>query len=384
MGQNILLVEDEESLRDILDRYLRSRGHQCTHAANGAEGVSRVQEQPGGFDLIISDIHMPRMDGITFLRTVRPYIESTTPFMILTAFDEWRYAMEAIQLGACNFIQKNPFDLDSIGNAVDRALDLRQVYVLRHRYKEDLEARLREKEDELQRTFDGTVIGFAAMLEGKDSETMAHLFRVRDYCTEIARHLGLRGESLRNLQLGAMLHDIGKYRIPDAILTKPAQLTAEEWKVMRMHPVYGADFVAHVPFLSGAAEVILNHHERYDGGGYPAGRRGEDIPLPARVFQVADAYDAITSKRCYKEAMSSAWALEEIRRCAGSQFDPAVVDVLEAVLPRLEHLHATFDARYQEEIEAKGLPLGPDRTMLRRQLDAAMLEAGGSHRNGHP
>jgi putative nucleotidyltransferase with HDIG domain len=375
MGR-ILLVEDEETIRDVLSRYLATQGHTCDEAANGQEGVAKVCALPGGYDLIISDIHMPRMDGLTFLRTVRPYVESATPCMILTAFDEWKYAMEAIRLGACNFLQKNPFDLDEIYRAVERALELRHVYLLRQNYKEQIERELRAKEEELRRTYDGTVIGFAAMMEGKDTSTMAHLFRVRDYCTLLARELGLPESKLRDIQLGAMLHDIGKYRVPDAILTKPGPLTADEWSVMRQHPVYGAEFVARIPFLATAAEVIQNHHERFDGQGYPRGLAGEEIPLTARIFSVVDAYDAIVSERCYKSAQSPSVAISELRRCAGTQFDPAVVEAFERILPQMQTCADLFEDRYREELEALGLGRLPDRGAIQRAVENGAARHG--------
>lgn len=357
----ILIVEDEDTLRDVLSRHLATQGHVCEQARDGEEGVRKVRADRDGYDLIISDIHMPRMDGLAFLRQVRPYVESVTPFMILTAFDEWKYAMEAIRLGACNFLQKNPFDLAEISEGVDRALELRQVYRLRHNYKAQLEQRLREKEEELRRTYDGTVIGFASMIEGKDSSTMAHLWRVRDYCTLLAREMGIPESQLRDVQLGAMLHDVGKYRVPDAILTKPGKLTEDEWKVMRMHPSFGDDFVRRIPFLAGASTIIRHHHERYDGSGYPDGLAAEDIPLQARVFAVVDAYDAIVSQRCYKDAESSATAMAEIRRCSGTHFDPQVVDAFERILDQVEGLAGRFEDRYRQEIESIGLGRLPDR-----------------------
>ncbi len=364
----ILLVEDEESLRDVLARYLQAQGHVCVHAENGEVGVHKVREDSEGYDLIISDIEMPKMDGLAFLRRVQPYIESVTPFMILTAYDEWKYAMEAIRLGACNFLQKNPFDLAEIANAVERGLELRQVYALRHNYREELEHRLREKEEELRRTYDGTVIGFAAMMEGKDASTMAHLFRVRDYCTLLARELGVPDKRLRDIELGSMLHDVGKYRIPDAILTKPGSLTDEEWVVMRKHPEYGAQFVERIPFLAGATDVIANHHERYDGDGYPRGLKGDEIPLAARIFSVVDAYDAIVSERCYKPAQEPSVALAELQRCAGTQFDPDVVEAFVRAHPKMERMMETFEARFQAEIAAIGLGGIEDRSELRAKL----------------
>jgi putative nucleotidyltransferase with HDIG domain len=362
---HILIVEDEESIRDVLAQHLAMEGHSCDSAENADAGIRKVQERE--FDVIISDINMPGMNGIEFLRRIRPFVEFRTPCMILTAYDEWRYAMEAIRVGACNYLLKNPFDLNEVATAVDRALDLRKVYQFRHNYEKELERKLKEKEQELKRTYDGTVIGFAAMMEGKDSSTMAHLFRVRDYCTLLAREVGIPESRMRDVQLGAMLHDIGKYRVPDEILTKPGPLTEEEWKVMRRHPEFGADFVKRIPFLAGASEIIQNHHEKFDGGGYPRGLAGEEIPVAARVFMVVDAYDAIVSERCYKPKQSSATAIAEIRRCSGAHFDPHVVDAFERILPKIEACADGLEEQHRREVAEAGLGLLPDRSAIRRE-----------------
>jgi response regulator RpfG family c-di-GMP phosphodiesterase len=362
---HILIVEDEEPLRDVLSQHLAMEGHSCDVAENGEVGLRKVQDRE--YDVVISDITMPRMNGLQLLREARPYLEFRTPCIILTAYDEWQYAMEAIRVGASNFLLKNPFDLKEVAAAVARAMDLRKVYQFRQNYERELERKLREQELELKRTYDGTVIGFAAMMEGKDSSTMGHLFRVRDYCTLLAAEVGIPAARMRDVQLGAMLHDIGKYRVPDHILTKPGPLTDEEWKVMRRHPEFGADFVARIPFLSGAAEIILNHHEKFDGTGYPNGLAGEAIPLAARVFSVVDAYDAIVSERCYKPKFSSATALAEILRCAGKQFDPRVAEAFERVLPRIEASAELLDAQHRREVEAVGLGQLPDRAGLKKQ-----------------
>ncbi len=359
MGR-ILVVDDNESIREVLSEQLALQGHSCDLAANGMEGLQRVQERE--YDAIVSDIDMPGMNGIEFLKRIHPYVESITPFMILTAYGEWEYAMEAIRLGACNFLQK-PFEQADVIEAVRRAMELREIYKLRQNYREQLERKLREKEEELRRTYDGTVIGFAAMMEGKDASTMAHLFRVRDYCTLLARAMDVPEEKMRDIQLGAMLHDIGKYRVPDAILTKPGPLDDDEWTVMRKHPAFGAEFVKRIPFLAGASEVILNHHEKYDGTGYPNQLAAAEIPISARIFSVVDAYDAIVSERCYKSARSSATAIAELRRCAGTQFDPAVVDAFERILPEIEQSGETFEARYRDEVTSIGLG-GPDRSKV--------------------
>ena len=367
MGR-ILLVEDEPSLRDVLARYLETHGHTCEFAEDGEVGVEKVRGDVEGFDVIISDIEMPRMDGMTFLRKVQPYVESVTPFMIITAYDEWRYAMEAIRLGACNFLQKNPFDLAEIANAVERALEIREMYKLRLNHRAQLEAEVRAKTRELQSTYEGTVIALAAMIEGKDTSTLRHLFRVQEFCRLLARTMGLPDKRLRQLELGSMLHDIGKYAVPDAILLKPGPLTDEEWVEMRRHPDYGRDFVKNIPFLQSAVDVVYCHHERYDGGGYPQGLAGEDIPITARIFSVVDAYDAIVSERCYKAARPASEAISELRRCSGTQFDPNVVDAFVALIPVIEGEKDQLEARILAKISAMGLGKMDDRTAVAERM----------------
>ena len=366
----ILIVEDEDALRDVLSRYLTTQGYDCDWAENGEVGANmvRAMDDQGGYDVILSDIEMPRMNGLEFLRSVQSCVDRRTPFLILTAYDRLEYATQAMRLGACNFLQKNPFDLAEISNAVERAYEIRQGYLLRRNYQAQMEEELEAKKVELASTYYGTVVGFAAMMEGKDASTMAHLFRVRDYCSVLARELGVPDKPLRNLELGSMLHDIGKYSIPDAILTKPGSLTEEEWEIMRMHPSLGAGFVRRIPFLSGATDVIQNHHERYDGGGYPSGLRAQEIPLSARIFSVVDAYDAIVSKRCYKAAQPPAAALMELRRCSGTQFDPQVVEAFERVLPEIVASMDTFDQRFRDELESLGLGEVEDRSRMRQRI----------------
>jgi len=245
---------------------------------------------------------------------------------------------------------------------------VRQGYRLRLDYRRQLEAELQAKESELERTYDGTVIGLAAMLEGKDTSTMQHLFRVRDYCMLLAEEIGLPDKAMRDLRLGAMLHDVGKYAIPDAILTKPGPLTDEEWVEMRKHPDLGVGFVKRIPFLVGATDVIQSHHERYAGGGYPQGLVGEGIPLSARIFCAVDAYDAITSERCYQAAQPASVALAELRPCSGTQFDPLVVEAFERVLPKIEACREGFDLRLEVEMKALGLGQIEDRSVVRARV----------------
>ena len=321
----ILIVDDDEAVRGPLSAQMEALGHECHLATNGEEAVRLVRERE--YDLIVSDIRMPVMDGLEFLKTVVQQIEFVTPIIILTGYNDVGHAIRAMQVGAYDFVRK-PWDMLEMRIAVNRALTRRAYLKFRRSYQAELERHVQEAVAELKRAYDGTVVGFAALLEGRDTTTADHCERVRSICARLGQEMGLGTDRIRDLELGAMLHDIGKCKIPDAILNKAGPLTPEEWSVMRRHPEFGADIVRKLDFLKGAVDVVGNHHEKFDGSGYPKGLRGEDIPLSARIFMVVDAYDTITSRRSYKAARSSEDALTEIRRCAGTHFDARVVDAL--------------------------------------------------------
>jgi putative nucleotidyltransferase with HDIG domain len=187
---------------------------------------------------------------------------------------------------------------------------------------------LQRSREELERAYDATIEGWSLALEMRDDETQGHALRVAGLAVELGREVGIPAEGLLHLRRGALLHDIGKMVVPDAILRKPGPLTEAEWEVMRRHPENGRDFLRKVAYLEPALDVPYAHHERWDGSGYPRGLRGEEIPLAARVFAVADAFDALTSDRPYRAAWTEAKALEHVRAHAGGHYDPAVVAAL--------------------------------------------------------
>lgn len=324
----ILIVDDDEAVRGPLSAQMEALGHECHLATNGEEAVRLVRERE--YDLIVSDIRMPVMDGLEFLKTVVTQVEFVTPIIILTGYNDVGHAIRAMQVGAYDFVRK-PWDMLEMRIAVNRALTRRADLKFRRSYQAELERRVQEAVAELKRSYDGTVVGFAALLEGRDTTTADHCERVRSLCARLGQEMGLGTDRIRDLELGAMLHDIGKCKIPDAILNKAGPLSAEEWEVMRRHPEYGGEIVRKIDFLRGAMDVVCNHHEKFDGSGYPRGIRGEEIPLSARIFMVVDAYDTITSRRSYKEARSPDEAISEIRRCSGAHFDPAVVEAFDRV-----------------------------------------------------
>jgi putative nucleotidyltransferase with HDIG domain len=204
---------------------------------------------------------------------------------------------------------------------------------------------IRRVSDELRETYDGTLEALVNALDARDQETKGHSLRVSHYMLDIARAMGVEEGTKQWIDMarGSLLHDVGKIGVSDAILLKPAKLTEDEWTLMRLHPEIGYNMLRQVKFLEGAAEIILAHHERWDGKGYPRGLREEEIPLGARIFMVVDTFDSMTSDRPYRKALSTLEALDEILRYNGAQFDPTVVeaflDIYETWVRERELLH---------------------------------------------
>jgi response regulator RpfG family c-di-GMP phosphodiesterase len=273
---------------------------------------------------------MEGMSGLEMIPHVARIAPDTTVVMVSGA-QTVESAIEALRAGAFDYVTK-PFDLRHVEAAVGRALEHTRLCESKRHYENYLEELVAERTAELDRTlatledsYRMTLKTLAAALETRDRETHGHSERVVSFSLRLGRELNLPREELRSLEFGALLHDIGKIGVPDAILHKPAQLCAEEWVKMRRHPVHGQQILQGIEFLEGAARVVGQHHEKWDGTGYPAGLRGEAIDLNARIFAVADAFDAITSDRVYRAGRSYEVAVTELDEFAGRQFDPEVV-----------------------------------------------------------
>lgn len=330
----VLVVDDEAEVRELLLARLEMEGYLCREADSAESALARLREE--ACDVVLSDLRMSGRSGLALLADIRAH-HAGTAVILATGESDARVAIEAMKQGAADYLLK-PFQFELVVAAVERAIEKTRLERELETYRRDLERMVAERTDQLraamgkiEATYDATLEALGAALDMRATEVAGHSLRVSRYAEEMARRLGFAGEDLRNVLRGAFLHDIGKMGIPDAILLKRGRLTPEERVVMEGHVQLGYDMVRRIEFLSAAAEVVLNHQERYDGAGYPRGVGGEQIPLPARIFSVADALDAMTSNRPYRAALPFAVARAEIVREAGRQFDPRVVEIFLAV-----------------------------------------------------
>lgn len=330
-SERILVVDDEPYVRTVIAAMLERSHYRPVLASNGLEAVEHLQNDPP-YDLVLSDIMMTGLDGMGLLDRLRE-MQPETPMVMVTAIHDVGVAISAMRKGAYDYLLK-PFEKEQLLSTVRRALDYRRLVQQNSMYQSNLEqlvaARtdmLRQAMSDLERSYDITLEALGDALDLKDAETEGHSKRVTGYTVALARAMGLSASDIRTIARGAFLHDIGKMAIPDAILLKPGKLGPDEQLIMRDHCARGYQILSKIPYLREAAEIVYSHQEHFDGSGYPRGLKGQQIPLGARIFSVADTLDAITSDRPYRKASSFTAARDEIQRCAGTQFDPKVVEV---------------------------------------------------------
>ena len=324
----VLIVDDEPNIRTVLRVALKPEGYELAEAADGAEALERFADWPP--DVVVSDLLMPRMNGTCLLREARGR-DDAVGFILLTGVGTVADAVEALRLGADDYLLK-PFHVDEVLLAVRRALRHRVLVRQNRFYQNVLEERVAELALQVEQLTVDALLTIANAVEARDGYTGGHVERVTRYAVAAGRKLGMRGERLRGVWVAGLLHDIGKIGVPDTILKKPDELTPDEFEVMKRHPRIGAAILERSAFLRPAVEGVLHHHERWDGRGYPDGLRGEEIPLEGRILAVADAYDAIVTTRAYRDRRDPPAAVEELRRCAGTQFDPQVVEAFLAAM----------------------------------------------------
>jgi cyclic di-GMP phosphodiesterase len=328
--ENILVVDDEEAIREVVSTMLEAKGYHCVAVQNGRVAQEEVKKLTP--DLVLSDMIMPEMDGIKLLEWMRQY-DPEVPVIMVTAIHDISTALEAIRRGAYDYILK-PFEKDQLFLGVGRALQHRRLIAENRSYQRNLEQLVEERTaqltgalTQLEQSYDDTLEALGSALDLKDAETEGHCQRVTAFCISIARSMPVPDAYLAILARAAFLHDIGKMAIPDGILRKPGPLNDEEKQIMRTHCEVGYKMLIRIPFLRDAAEIVLAHQEFFDGTGYPRGLKGDEIPLGARIFTIADSLDAMISDRPYRKALPMSHAREEIKRCSGTQFDPQMVEV---------------------------------------------------------
>ena len=330
-SEHILVVDDESTVLGVVVALLERSGYDVSTAANAEQALLHLQDDPG-CDLVLSDVMMPGTDGLALLDVICNDYPGV-PVVMLTSLHDIHVATNAFRRGAIDYLLK-PFDRTQLLAVVTRALEHGRLLKQNVAYRQNLEdiisartSRLRATMLDLEKSYDITLEAMGDALDLRDAETEGHSRRVTAYAIALAREVGLDTEQLRIIARGAFLHDIGKIATPDYILLKPGKLDPGEVEIMRQHCARGYEMVRKIPFLLSASEIVYAHQETFDGTGYPRGLRGEEIPLGARIFAIADTLDAVTSDRPYRKGRSFAEAREEIGRYSGSQFDPSIVKV---------------------------------------------------------
>jgi len=338
---HILVVDDEAPIRDLVRQMLESDGYLVTACASSDEAIQAIRNNPGQYDVLLVDLALPGKSGLDMLHEITA-LDDTIVKIVMTGYATVESAVNALREGAYDFIQK-PVRHAHLSSLVQRALEYRYLKVENARYQSHLEEIIRRKSlqleatlEEVRQSYQFTIEALVGMLDAREQQAGQHSFRTRDMVVLLGQQMGLDGAELEALAQGAFLHDIGKIAIQDHILLKQGPLTAEEWKIMEQHSEVGYRILRASPQFQDAAEIVLQHHERFDGTGYPRGLKGNEIRLAARIFAVIDAYDSMRSARVYREPLSPTQACEEIKRGSGTQFDPQVVEVFLKCQPEIE------------------------------------------------
>ena len=338
--EKILVIDDEPAFLEFTSELLRSSGYEVLAFSDPREAVLAFSYfRP---DLCVLDFTLPGITGRDVCRTLKE-VDPTVEVIFLTGEADTELAIEMMKLGAVDYLLK-PASPSQIKASATRALEHRRLVRENKEYRERLESSVVEKTkalnetlQELEVVYDATLETLGLALDFRDQSTGGHSVRVAHLTRGIAAEIGVEGDTLVQIEQGALLHDVGKLRIPDSILLKPGKLTSAEWEVMRRHPEYGNEFLQKIGFLSAAANIVYTHHEKFDGSGYPQGLRGKQIPIGARCFAIVDAVDALIYDRPYHRATTFEEAAAEIRRCSGSHFDPDLVEVGLAYIARRLH-----------------------------------------------
>lgn len=358
----ILIVDDHAVNRDLLARRLVREGHHALEAVDGIEALEKLGQHR--IDLVLLDIMMPRMDGVEMLSRMKANNALRhIPVIMITALDEIETAIHCIELGAEDHLTK-PFNHTLLRARINAALEKKLLHDREHDYLAQVEAnntwlnqRVDEQISQIMSAQMGAIFAMSKLAESRDPETGEHLERMREYCRLLSQKLmtyhhfsSVIDEGfINNIYTASPLHDIGKVGVPDSVLTKPGKLDASEWAIMKQHSLIGAQTLREVDrlhpgnsFIRTGIDIAEGHHEKWDGTGYPYGRRGEEIPLVARILALGDVYDALTSKRCYKDPVPHDEVCSYLERERGRHFDPQIVDAFMAIEGEFRQVRTYF------------------------------------------
>jgi len=331
----VLVVDDDELILRALSRILESAGYEPRCYAEPERALAAIESDAPV--VIISDYMMPEMDGISFLKQARSRLPSAVR-ILCTAAEDFRVALQAVNSGEVFRIISKPWHQQELLSTVHQAAEAARLRRENERLTGEVQrqnGQLREYNSRLEEMVrvrtQALLEGLIAALDYRDAETQWHSRRVSLYARRLAQQIGIREPELTVIEHGALLHDIGKIGVRDRVLLKPGPLTTEEWDEMKRHPELGWALLQRVDYLRPASTIVLQHQEKWDGTGYPAALKSGEIVVGARIFHVVDTLDAITSDRPYRKARPFDAARDEIVRCVGSQFDPAIVDAFVAV-----------------------------------------------------
>jgi len=332
---SVLVIDDEESLRTVVRRWVDSAGFRAREADSAAEALFAMEREVA--DIAVCDIAMAGRDGVWLASEIRRLYPHTAIIMA-TGQTDLDTVVASLRNDVVDYLLK-PFDRQRLGEALSLARDWHcastGIETLQHQLQDRLRSRRASIAAQLSESQDsdlGAVDTLITMLQFHERDSRGHAVRVARLAVAMGEELGLDDQTIDVLERGALLHDIGKLDMPSSILYKAAPLDDDEWQVMRTHPQVGYDLLKSQPRFADAAEIVLSHHEAWDGSGYPRNLHGEEIPLAARVLTVADAYDSMTQPHTQRPALSPVLAVQEIERCRGRQFDPECAEALGPVL----------------------------------------------------
>jgi putative nucleotidyltransferase with HDIG domain len=337
LNRSVIVVDDEASVRHLMRRWLESRGYSVAVAPGADKALEVLAASPTA--VALCDLRMPGHDGLWLADQLRREYPDTA-VIIATGANDVGSAVESLRQGVVDYLTK-PVERDRLCDAVSRGVEWHRSACDSRRWREMLEDEMHARRSHLEMVISSHFVDsdddldvLLATLTATNPDAYAHAYRVAALSATLARALDLCESDVVAVERGALLHDLGKLAMPEAVLRKPAPLTVEEQRLIRLHPRIGHELVEKAPYLMHAAAVVRDAHERIDGLGYPRGSRGDEICVCARIVAVADAYDTMTRARVFRDAVSPAAALAELQRCGGTQFDPLVVEALVAIVDR--------------------------------------------------